>query len=112
MLEHGSSQTAPLLATYQPGRQVSLPYPPTVPCAAPTMLDLSAANVTAGTEMPDCNNRQPLTPAPPHAPPCSARYAPDLSAAEVKAGMEMLDANSDKLISLSEFVDWWVKKTA
>ncbi|PRW59367.1 calcium sensor EFh [Chlorella sorokiniana] len=35
-----------------------------------------------------------------------ARYAPDLSAAEVKAGMEMLDANSDKLISLTEFVDW------
>lgn len=42
-----------------------------------------------------------------------ARYAPDLSTEEVKAGMEMLDANSDKLISLSEFVDWWVqKKTA
>ncbi len=44
--------------------------------------------------------------------PCSARYAPDLSAEEVKAGMEMLDANNDKLISLSEFVDWWVKKAA
>ena len=28
----------------------------------------------------------------------------------MKAGMEMLDANSDKLISLSEFVDWWVQK--
>lgn len=42
----------------------------------------------------------------------SARYAPDLSTEEVKAGMEMLDANNDKLISLSEFVDWWVKKAA
>ena len=58
------------------------------------------------------STRPLLTPAPPHIPPHSARYAPDLSAAEVKAGMEMLDANSDKLISLSEFVDWWVKKTA
>ena len=48
----------------------------------------------------------------PASPLCSAQYAPELSSEEVKAGREILDANNDKLISLSEFVDWWVKKAA